>query len=291
MAAEYYAREGHPGAAFRGQVDELAEQYHAVQWVIWNERKDCYPHCGTMYTLAPGARTYTMLEELILTMAEAVDVSGEVTNDEWRVRFQESGPYGGAGVDGATDLSPADDWLIRADYVGTLHADTTREELDALFAGSVVDAGVYLGEGQYDPGTIVYPTFPEKRMDIFWKWSEGGGRVPSMIRWDGEKTLWHTEQGITLGTRLKELERLNGGPFTLTGFDWDYGGTVTNWNGGKLAEQIPDMILRLTPDYDETDTQLTEAEAHAVLGRPVRGRPRHGHPEAPVRSLQGRQVP
>ena len=93
-----------------------------------------------------------------------------------------------------------------------------------------------------------------------------GARVPSMIRWDGEKTLWHTEQGITLGTRLKELERLNGRPFTLTGFDWDYGGTVTNWNGGKLAEQIPDMILRLTPDYDETDTQLTEAEAHAVLG-------------------------
>ena len=32
-----------------------------------------------------------------------------------------------------------------------------------------------------------------------------------------------------------ELAALNGGPFGFMGFDWDYGGAVTDWRDGRLA--------------------------------------------------------
>jgi hypothetical protein len=41
--------------------------------------------------------------------------------------------------------------------------------------------------------------------------------------------------GITLGTTLADLERLNGGPLTLTRFEQDPGASVTGWRGGRLA--------------------------------------------------------
>jgi hypothetical protein len=37
---------------------------------------------------------------------------------------------------------------------------------------------------------------------------------------------WKAAHGITLGTSLVQLERLNRHPFTLAGFGWDYGGRV-----------------------------------------------------------------
>lgn len=63
------------------------------------------------------------------------------------------------------------------------------------------------------------------------------------------------DPGIRLGMRLTDLERINGGPFTVMGFDWDYGGTVTNWRGGKLARkpsELPRIFIQLLPA--ETDT-------------------------------------
>jgi hypothetical protein len=37
---------------------------------------------------------------------------------------------------------------------------------------------------------------------------------------------------------LTELEKMNGKPFKLSGFDWDYGGNVLSWNGGKLESAL-----------------------------------------------------
>lgn len=45
---------------------------------------------------------------------------------------------------------------------------------------------------------------------------------------------WKSTAGVSVGTTLRELEALNGKPFYLLGFGWDYGGTVVDWDGGKL---------------------------------------------------------
>jgi len=38
---------------------------------------------------------------------------------------------------------------------------------------------------------------------------------------------------------LAEMERINGRPFGLAGFAWDYGGRVTAWRGGALSRPLP----------------------------------------------------
>ena len=43
---------------------------------------------------------------------------------------------------------------------------------------------------------------------------------------------WQTSNGIRFGTRLTELEERNGGPFTISGFGYNYGGNV-----------MPELIL------------------------------------------------
>jgi hypothetical protein len=49
---------------------------------------------------------------------------------------------------------------------------------------------------------------------------------------------WSSKTGIKLGMPLSELEKINEKPFEFSGFEWDYGGWVTNWNGGKLDNNV-----------------------------------------------------
>lgn len=59
---------------------------------------------------------------------------------------------------------------------------------------------------------------------------------------------------------------MNGGPFTVMGFGWDLGGTIVNWNRGKLDELTtgsPRVFIRLSPG--ETPSAL-EKDRSAVIG-------------------------
>jgi hypothetical protein len=35
---------------------------------------------------------------------------------------------------------------------------------------------------------------------------------------------------------LAEIEKINGKPFKLYGFEWDFGGRSSNWQGGELGK-------------------------------------------------------
>ena len=69
-------------------------------------------------------------------------------------------------------------------------------------------------------------------------------------------------QGISLGTSLQELEHLNGRPFTLAGFGWDYAGVITDWNGGALDSVLTRVKLYLDPG----PAQYESAPYSQVLG-------------------------
>lgn len=69
-----------------------------------------------------------------------------------------------------------------------------------------------------------------------------------------------------MGTSLKELERMNGRPFLLAGFAWDYSGTVTSWKKGALTKNFETdghVILRLDSPRSNA---VAEAEYNEVLG-------------------------
>ena len=144
--------------------------------------------------------------------------------------------------------APPEEWRIAvAGADGTVGASTTHAELGRRFAGAIADTMVHMGEGQFAPGTVVHGTDPLRRLEVVWHDAER--TRPWRMQAAGDSTLWVIGPGITLGTRLAELERLNGRPLTLTGLGWDYGGTVMGWEQGQLEQALLGgngrVILRL----------------------------------------------
>lgn len=167
------------------------------------------------------------------------------------------GEHGGAPPDGAAQATPqspgepASEWRIGVGGGdGTVDAGTSRAELHRTFAGDAIDTLIHVGEGQFESGTVAYPGDPALRVELIWQ--DSSGSAPWRIQVTGDSSRWRVGPDITLGTTLVELAELNGRPFQLTGFGWDYGGTVMGWDQGALEQALLGgngrVILRLAPD-------------------------------------------
>lgn len=155
-------------------------------------------------------------------------------------------------------------WLISSDSAKDLvHASDSEASLrDRLGAANVASAPVNLGEGEYEPGTILFPNDSLRRLTMIWD-DTLHKMHPTRVRVDAPHTLWFVPPGVSLGASLLELEQLNGRAFTLFGFGWDYSGTVASWEGGRLdslwkpvARREPLVWVRLQP-VGSVDESLT----------------------------------
>ncbi len=90
---------------------------------------------------------------------------------------------------------------------------------------------------------MIFPRDKARRIEVLWI-DEKRRRNPSEIR-TGVDSTWRTAHGIRRGMTLGEIEALNGRPFRLYGFGFDYGGTTLDWNGGALATQAGGCTLTL----------------------------------------------
>jgi hypothetical protein len=79
---------------------------------------------------------------------------------------------------------------------------------------------------------VLYPDDAKRRIDVF---LDEGGTHPASLRIAAESSPWQRADGIRIGLTSKELQAMNGKPFEFLGFDWDYGGAITDWREGKLA--------------------------------------------------------
>ncbi|MEM6770509.1 MAG: hypothetical protein AAF597_08010, partial [Bacteroidota bacterium] len=130
---------------------------------------------------------------------------------------------------------------------GMVTASTTPEELAELYgADNVRKDSIHLGEGYYIDGYVLFPDQPGEVSLVFP--TEENEIKDLQVTIDLEDTVWKSAQnGIGIGTSLEELNRFNGGPFLFFGFDWDYGGVVSDWQNGALK----DHRLRLSYDYEK----------------------------------------
>jgi hypothetical protein len=158
--------------------------------------------------------------------------------------------------------------IIPGIRVCAITPQTSESELQKIYGRkNVRGAEVDVGEGEHEPGAVIYPDNPTKTIEVIWK-DAHEKRRPKQVRLTGENSVCRTRQGISLGTRLKELERINGRPFELTGFSYDLAGTVVSWEGGKLEKQFDKrgrVILRLDYSY-KSIYGLSEKELHSVDG-------------------------
>ncbi len=152
--------------------------------------------------------------------------------------------------------SLAADWLIVPGVrVGPITRDTSESDLKKTYGESeVVAADIDVGEGQTQVGTILFPQQNAKVLTLLWT-DETRTHV-AQVRINTEGTNWRTNRGITIGTPLRAIEKLNGRPVNLAGFGWDYSGTILDCDGGALKElgvQTPTgihgrtLLIRVAP--------------------------------------------
>lgn len=90
------------------------------------------------------------------------------------------------------------------------------------------------GMGEYQ-NTLLFPD-TKNQVEFVWQDDSVSFSGLSYIHISGEATDWKTKEGITLGTTMKDLEKLNQKSFIFSGFGWDYSG-ATDWDNGHLQER------------------------------------------------------
>src|SRR4051795_11259060 len=129
---------------------------------------------------------------------------------------------------GCTRSPPAEpDWLIiPGRRAGALDRSSDETQLIKAYGGGAGQPiRVELGEGETAPGTVLFATASLRRMEVLWHDTVARAR-PARLVLRGRQSQWHLPADVSLGTRLRELERRNGRAFTLAGFGWDYGGAI-----------------------------------------------------------------
>ncbi len=141
----------------------------------------------------------------------------------------------------------ANDWTcIPFQRVGPITPATTGDDLVRLFGESnVTRKTIYVAEGtETRDVSVVYPGNKDQLI-VFWQ-DNIYGSAPASVSVRKSGAAWKTADGVTVGTSLEELNRLNGRSFRITGFGWDYGGFVMFGEQGALVS-VKGLSLRLSP--------------------------------------------
>ncbi len=115
---------------------------------------------------------------------------------------------------------------------------------------NVIEGELPGAEGETSQGWIIFPKDPEKKLMIY---TDESNSHPGSLLVDEINSKWHLSNSIKLGTDSVALQSLNKKPFTFYGFYWDYGGVITEWNGGELRKKMASgaqVNIHLCPPED-----------------------------------------
>jgi hypothetical protein len=117
---------------------------------------------------------------------------------------------------------------------GVFAKDSTHLKLAVKYDSRNVVFGQVDGpDGTKIPGSILFPSDPRRRLEVLWN-NEGARADVQVISING-KSQWSAPKGMKLGLPLAALEKANGRPFKLSGFDAEGGAGVAGWEGGALG--------------------------------------------------------
>lgn len=153
-----------------------------------------------------------------------------------------------------TGASPTDFLIIPGKQAGPITATATEASLiQAIGTINVTHESIDLGEGDSEPGTTLFKGTANE-VHILWKDKKRFSNPDAvLIRPAGDATKngdvvpsWQVDNGLKIGATIKEVERINGRPFTLYGFGWDMGGSFSDARGGTLQGVDGKAYLSLT---------------------------------------------
>ena len=146
---------------------------------------------------------------------------------------------------------------------GLFAKDSSHVKLAEVFQTSNIEYGKVEGSGGSTlNATILYPKDPKRRLEVLWQ-NDATRSDTSMVVIGGQ-SQWKGPKGLHLGLPLAALEKINGKPFKLSGFDQPNGARAIDWMGGALAS-LPggcQVGIKLDVDRKATPDQLA-----AVAGK------------------------
>jgi hypothetical protein len=116
---------------------------------------------------------------------------------------------------------------------GVFAKDSSHLKLATVYKTDVVFTEVDAGDGKKLMASVLFPTDPKRRLEVWWE-NEAARMGTHLIVINGKST-WAAPKGLKLGLQLAAIERLNGKPFKLKGFNNDNVGQISDWQGGALA--------------------------------------------------------
>lgn len=148
---------------------------------------------------------------------------------------------------------------------GPFARDTSHQRLVATFGQSNVGQQILHEEGAQFKASIVFPGDSARRVEVIWH-EEKELRRPSNVQTQGAS--WSGPAGIRVGTPLDQVEAINGRPFILSGFGWDYGGTASDWKGGTLAKLLGgcNLIVVFEDDESAEESAIVKAQGDGDFG-------------------------
>jgi hypothetical protein len=140
---------------------------------------------------------------------------------------------------------------------GVFNQNATLAQIEAAFGKQNVVTGEVPGpEGSTMIATTIYPDDSQRTMQVRW-WDEEN------VKYFAGVTLAQTDtgpHGIKVGMPIEDVEAINGEPFGLMGFFWDYGGGAS-FDTGVLSD-IPGgcyLNLQLSPTIDMLPEEVSTA--------------------------------
>lgn len=117
---------------------------------------------------------------------------------------------------------------------GVFAKDSSHTKLASAFQPRNVSyTQVDTNSGSKAMASVLYAKDPKRRLEVWW--SKPATKSDTHLIVINGQSDWIAPGELHLGLTLAELEKLNGKPFKLSGFDRDHVATLSDWDGGTLS--------------------------------------------------------
>lgn len=104
---------------------------------------------------------------------------------------------------------------------------------------AVIQDGLYAGvEDITYKGVVLLPRVPEWRIEVSFT-DETMNRVAGLTLPNTAKTSHWNVAGVTIGSSLADVQKINDKPFLINEANTDFDGFVASWKGGILGRALP----------------------------------------------------
>jgi hypothetical protein len=152
-------------------------------------------------------------------------------------------------------------------------SDSAKSLLQRYGQEAVIQDDLYTGvEDITYKGVVLLPQTTDWRIEVSFT-DDTMGRVSGLTLIAAKASHWNVA-GVTLGSSLAEVQKINGKPFLINEFGTDAGGFVANWKGGTLSRPLPGgcrVGVRFGKDDDHSPSgdRISSDNAELVKWGPV----------------------